>query len=138
MFFPEKVYDTFFLNYVPLLRNSGLALVLVGASFASANAQCVKDLKIHGCLGNPPTHYLQFHNECPNIAWVQSSWRWDNTGQCEQGGSEPILPGKTGRINVGLCSQGAFQYDWRYCLEEGCPAVPCPATKSSGGRRHWR
>ena len=87
---------------------------------------CVEEISTHGCLGNPPSHILQFHNGCSSDQWVQAQWRWNKTGQCEQGGTERLAPGATGSLYIGLCSQGEFQSNVRACGQPGCDLPACP------------
>lgn len=111
-------------NYIFVFGSAAIALLLF--TIAAKAAGCTQDVSTHGCRGNPPSHYLQFYNGCSRTVWVQMRMRWYETGQCEQGGSEPVAPGDTGSINVGLCSQGRFVYRWRSCFEAGCALPPCP------------
>jgi hypothetical protein len=107
---------------------AGTAIAL-SSSIVAARADwgCVKDVSTHGCARNPSGwHILQFHNGCSTVQEVLVKFRWyKNPKLCEQGGTGLIAPGETGSITVGLCSQGAFNWNWRAGGEiPRCPILP--------------
>lgn len=122
------------LGYIVVLAGTAITLAsLTTAATADATVKtagdwgCVKNVSTDACLGNPPSHILQFHNGCSKRQWVQVRFRWHNNPKiCEQGGSEPITPGTTGSVMIGLCGQGEFKYLWRACGEPGCSYPSCP------------